>query len=381
MNFPLTLGCEKRRWTVGVDGATMWTEWGQADGVIQRSERVYTEGKQGRSAEQQAVFEAEASARKKARMGFAPLDAAAAPRPRDDPDAPPLPMLATDWTKVKRPERLLEGYILQPKLDGIRCVADTKTGRLFSRTGKELHGLGHIGEALVLAGEVARPPGRCVDGEIYKHGASFQGIVGAARRTVNMDPEESRCLELHVFDVVKDAPAEARLEQLSSWLIAAQGLTTPGRLASIQFVHMEPGHPCDTIGQLRAAIDVAVARFEAEGYEGAIARAASGAYAKNKRSLDLVKAKRFRQEEFRVKGLEERAKQPGVVATVRCITGTGQEFGATPECTHAEKKAMWQRRAEYLDGRWFATVRFQELSDGGVPRFPVCAGLRHCDDV
>jgi DNA ligase-1 len=359
----------------------MWTEWGQADGVIQRSERVYTEGKQGRSAEQQAVFEAEASARKKARMGFAPLDAAAAPRPRDDPDAPPLPMLATDWTKVKRPERLLEGYILQPKLDGIRCVADTKTGRLFSRTGKELHGLGHIGEALVLAGEVARPPGRWVDGEIYKHGASFQGIVGAARRTVNMDPEESRCLELHVFDVVKDAPAEARLEQLSSWLIAAQGLTTPGRLASIQFVHMEPGHPCDTIGQLRAAIDVAVARFEAEGYEGAIARAASGAYAKNKRSLDLVKAKRFRQEEFRVKGLEERAKQPGVVATVRCITGTGQEFGATPECTHAEKKAMWQRRAEYLDGRWFATVRFQELSDGGVPRFPVCAGLRHCDDV
>jgi ATP-dependent DNA ligase len=288
-------------------------------------------------------------------------------------------MLATDWLKVKRPERLLPELLLQPKLDGIRCVADTGTGALFSRTGKPLLGLDHIGKALVLAGSAAAPPAQWVDGEIYRHGASFQGIVGTARRTVNVDKEQAEQLQFHMFDCIGSAPCAVRTQQLHQWLAAATGFVTPGKLQSLCVVATETVR-CESVAEVKSTIDAAVDRFVSEGYEGAIGRVSTAPYVERKRSLDLVKAKRFLQEEFAVVSLEERPKQPGIVATVRCITADGHEFGATPECTHAEKQAMWAKRSEYLDGKWVASVRFQELSDGGVPRFPVCAGLRHADD-
>lgn len=402
LTLPLTLGSEGNRWTVGTQGATMWTEWGKDGGKVQRNERHYSEGKQGRTASEQAAFEARSAARKKMRLGYSPLGAgASAPTPAPaqgtsvggdtvaaataattsmTSEHPPLPMLATDWSKVKRPDRLLPGFFLQPKLDGIRCVADTQTGRLFSRTGKELTGLPHLGHSLRLAADVARPPARWVDGEIYRHGASFQGIVGAARRTVNIDPRQAEQLQLHCFDTVAPASADVRLQQLATWIEAARSLVSPGKLESLQLVHTERGPVCSTTEELRAALDAATDEFGARGYEGAIARVASAPYVPRKRSLDLVKAKRFVQEEFAVTGLQERPKQPGLVATVQCLTAGGVAFGATPECTTQEKRDMWERRHDYLDGSWVATVRFQELSDGGVPRFPVCAGLRHADD-
>ena len=339
----------------------------RATGKQQRSERRYTGGKQGRDALGQARLEAEGAARKKMRLGYAPLAAAAT----GGEERAPLPMLATDWLKVKRPERLLPDVLLQPKLDGIRCVADTRTGALFSRTGST-----GSTSSLRRRGGRARPLARWSTARVYRHGASFQGIGAARHRQHGCGPARAAApvRRRRPVGARRGAPGAAR-----ALALAARGLASPGALRPLQAVHTEAVE-CASAEALRAAIEGAVRRFEGEGYEGAIARAATAQYTERKRSLDLVKAKRFRQEEFAVERLEERPKQPGVVATVRCRTADGQEFGATPECTHAEKQAMWARRSEYEDGRWVATVRFQELSDGGVPRFPVCAGLRHPDD-
>ena len=378
MDLPLTLGCEKRRWTVGVNGPEMWTEWGAVDGKMTRSTRLYTEGKQGRTPEQQAVFEAEAAARKKARTGFAPLADGAAPQHRVG--TPPLPMLATDWQKIKKKEKLLTGFFFQPKLDGIRCVADTKSGKMFSRTGKELIGMNHISEALRLASEVATAPSRWVDGEIYRHGKGFQSIVSTARRTVNIDPETARQLEFHIFDAVDEAPAMVRQTKLVTWIAGATALVSPGRLDCIRTVPFECAPECDGEGELEGAVQDAMARFEDQGYEGAIIRINDSCYEQNKRSQSLIKAKRFHQEEFRVVEIRERSKQPGIAATVECMTKDEKHFNATPESTIDEKKEMWDNREKYREGTWVATVRFQELTDRGVPRFPVCVGMRHVDD-
>jgi DNA ligase-1 len=374
MELPLALANDTKRWTVGVDGASMWVEWGRVGGKMQRSERRYGEGKQGRTAEQQAEFEAVAAARKKMRLGYGPAGSCA-PGP-----APPLPMLATDWGKLKRPERLLAECLLQPKLDGIRCVVCTATGAMFSRTGKPLVSMPHVEAAVRLASQVAAPPAAWLDGEVYRHGASFQGIVGAARRTVNVEPGDTAALQLHLFDAVDDAPARERSRRLHEWLAAASVLVSPGRLAALQAVHTEALEAPPSLGALRDSVDAAVARFIDQGYEGAILRVAAAPYCRAKRSLDLVKAKRFLQAEFAVLGIEERDRQPGTAGTVRCRTAAGLEFSATPECTEAEKGDMWRRREEYLGAQWVATVRYQELTDAGVPRFPVCAGMRHVDD-
>lgn len=92
-------------------------------GKLQRNERVYATGKQGRTASEQAEFEASAAVRRKLRTGYTALDA---PRPSGG-DAcaaasadPPLPMLATDWHKIKRFTKLLSAPLSQPKLDGVR---------------------------------------------------------------------------------------------------------------------------------------------------------------------------------------------------------------------------------------------------------------------
>lgn len=383
MNFPLTLGNEGQRWSVGVDGDTMWVEWGRRDGKTQRSVRTYSEGKQGRTASQQARFEAESAARKKMRLGYTPLGHGATPPAPQPADEPPLPMLATDWAKYNRRERWVsETVLLQPKLDGIRCVADTATGALFSRTGKPILGLDHICAALRLAADAAHPPARWVDGEIFGHGLGFQTIVSAARRTVGAPSDAAGSLQLHVFDIVAaDQPCHVRCDLYRRWIGAAHGLVTPGRLDSLRAVPTDVVEPLANVEAVCAAIDAARERYEAEGYEGAIARLGRGLYATRKRSLELVKSKAFEQEEFLVLGVEERAKQPGVASAVVCTTASGQRFRATPESSTDDKRDMWTNRGRYADGTWFATVRFQEYTDDGVPRFPVCVGMRHHHDV
>ena len=379
MDLPLTLGSEGNRWTVGVDGDTMWTEWGRLGGKQQRSVRTYASGKQGRTAHEQAVFEAESAARKKLRLGYSPLAHGAVPPEPEHAAGPPLPMLASDWAKYKRPERWVDSVILlQPKLDGIRCVADTVSGALYSRTGKPFTGLPHLGAALRLAAEVAAPPARWIDGEIFCPGMGFQSIVAAAR--TSEASAASAALQLHVFDIVSDLPCSERCEQYRQWLTAAHGLVSPGTLACILPVATETVPPQPDVPSVEAVLGRARARFEAQGYEGAIARLGRGAYVPRKRSLELVKTKSFRQEEFVVRGVEERAKQPGVAAAVVCVTAAGHEFRATPETSAASKREMWADRRRYTDGSWLAAVRFQEYTDKGVPRFPVCVGLRHRDD-
>lgn len=380
MEFPQTLTLDGRQWTVGVDGCTFWTRWGKEGGKQQRNRRVYDSGKQGRTAREQALFEAAAAVRRKLQAGYT-AQGDGEPAPSDAPERPPLPMLATDWQKVKKPERLLTGAMLQPKLDGVRCVADTTTGDLFSRTGKPFEGMENIRAALRAASEVAPPPCRWLDGEVYVHGMGFQTIVGAVRKTAAAATGAGVSeLEFHVFDAIKGGPFVARSQQVCEWLHACRALLPQHTLTSIRCVDAQMMPHCPNVDALRDEVEAAVDKYTGEGYEGAIVRAADAAYARGKRSLDLVKAKRFKQEEFEIVGMDERPQQRGIVAAVSCRTRDGKVFGATPESTLEEKRAMWTNRAMYTDGSWVATVRFQENTDGGVPRFPVCAGVRHKDD-
>lgn len=377
--FPVHLQRDDHVWSVSLDGARYWTEWGKVGGKIQRRERLVKAGKQGRDAQSQARLEAMSLATKKRAAGYVDSNREDGTCQGDTPH-PPLPMLATDWSKVTDKAKLTRGIMVQPKLDGIRCVADTQTGRLYSRTGKVISGLVHIEHALRLAADVATPPATWMDGELYRHGMSFQGIVGAARRSVNVDVGTAERVQLHLFDMVTDAACESRLSQLATWLTSAQALVSPGKLDSLQLVHTEDCGESAGAECVERTVKEAVDRFVADGYEGAIIRCYHSPYTVRKRSQDLIKFKRFFQEEFPMCGIEERAKQPGVAAAIRCKTHAGVSFKATPQCSEDEKKEMWAGRKRYSDGTWVATVRYQEMTDAKVPRFPVCVGLRHVDD-
>jgi hypothetical protein len=52
--------------------------------------------------------------------------------------------------------------------------------------------------------------------------------------------------------------------------------------------------------------------------------------------------------------------------------------------TDEERKDLWDNKEKYESGTgatYLATVKFQELTDDGIPRFPVCLGIRHEDDL
>jgi len=289
-------------------------------------------------------------------------------------------MLACDWRRLsgKRREHVASAALLvQNKLDGMRCVADTHTGRLFSRTGHRIVSVPHVERALRTAAEAARPPARWLDGELYCHGKDFQAIISAARRTVNVDDAPTGDLQLHLFDVVcADTACAERLAALCLWFDCARGLTAAGTMESLEVVHTEAVGE----GDLAQGVQAQLERALAAGYEGVMLRDAAAPYECDRRSGGLIKVKATLQEEFAVVAVHERERQPGVAGAVECRTAAGKPFRATPEMSEAGKRELWDRRAAYTGGDWVASVRFQELTRGGVPRCPVLAGMRQLGD-
>ena len=149
-------------------------------------------GKQGRTNQEQAEFEAAADMKKKLereyRNAIADVDTKRS--------AWVKPMLAHKYEGWQGP------CFSQPKLDGIRCIA-TASG-LFSREGKEFVAAPHIQRALEPV--FARYPELVFDGEFYNHDFhdDFNAIVSAVKRTKPSEADlevSAKLVQYHVYDL------------------------------------------------------------------------------------------------------------------------------------------------------------------------------------
>lgn len=268
------------------------------------------------------------------------------------------PMLAQSYEKHAK--KLVYPCYAQPKLDGIRCLArrtgDTVT--LYSRKGKILDLVPHINEALL---EVLND-GQCADGELYTHGWDFQKIISAIKKTNENTPG----IQYHIYDLpdMQDRSktfllrfnsfARGRIIAASECLVAVE---TP--LIKSEEVLMKYEDQCHN-----------------DGYEGIMARNIQSQYLFGYRSVDLLKVKRFLDAEYKVVGFTEgSAVELGAIVFV-CETEDGQQFSVRPTGTHEERKE-WFTRGDSFVGKML-TVKYQELSNDGVPRFPV--GLHFRED-
>ena len=115
-------------------------------------------------------------------------------------------------------------------------------------------------------------------------------------------------------------------------------------------------------------------QYREAGYEGAILRMHEGVYEWGYRSPHLLKFKEFDDAEFRIVGFDDGVgKFAGCVIWI-CQTESGKEFRAVPKGT-LEEKSEWYRNAKDYVGR-MVTVKYQGLTDDGVPRFPVSCGFK-----
>lgn len=370
MDFPTLYGeastGKRKVWSIQVldrDGVgVIITTHGYDGGKMQVNEKAITAGKNiGRSNEttpvEQAISEARASWTKRCETGYAPAEGASstggAGRSKGVADVP-APMLAHDFNK--RGHNIKFPCYVQRKYDGTRCIAVPSVG-LFSRMRKAFPNLEHIKAELA-----ALPADLVLDGELYSDTLTFQEIVGMVRRETPKAGDDVKQLQVqfHVYDMVTDQPYEERLGRL-------QALMSAFRFRYIKLVKTEVAATVEDVKRLHGT-------YVGEGYEGIMLRNATGRYAVGNRSADLQKYKEFLDSEYKVVGYKEgEGVEAGCVIWL-CETPAGQQFACRPRGTREERQLLFASGATYIGKP--LTVRFQELTDEGLPRFPVGIAFR-----
>ncbi len=125
---------------------------------------------------------------------------------------------------------------------------------------------------------------------------------------------------------------------------------------------------------VKDTLEAALEYAEDEGYEGIMLRNLRLPYMAGKAGSSLYKLKNFQDEEFKIVGYEEATRKDEGTPVWICETPEGETFKARPMGTLETRKKMWKNRKDYLGKD--LTVKFQEKSKKGVPRFPVGITVR-----
>lgn len=361
-----TLYCKSKTgktqvWNIETIGATIRVSYGYEDGAVTVKEKKIESGKNlgkknATTAAEQAASEARSAWDKKKTGGYAEsLDDAHVPGVADAAAVAAheaiLPMLAHDFSK--RGKDIKFPCYVQAKLDGVRCIF--KNGVLTSRQGKVFPDMEHIttdleGVELVL------------DGELYSDTLTFQQFVGLVRKKKHNAAEKVllRQVKYWVYDCVNDEPFENRIETL--WEMFGE--------RSYDHIKLLPTDECKTKAELKGFHD----RFVAEGKEGLIIRNKAGLYQLAARSKDLQKFKEFEDAEFTVVEYTDGVgSEKGLVIWV-CETEDKKKFSVRPRGTHEERADLFNDAESYVGKK--LTVRYQELTEDGIPRFPVGIAFR-----
>jgi DNA ligase-1 len=253
---------------------------------------------------------------------------------------PPPLLLAESWDGTSD----VRGWWLSEKLDGVRCYWDGK--RFMSRLGNPFHA-----PAWFTAGLPDEP----LDGELWLGRKKFQRTVSIVRRQDESD------LWKEIRYLVFDAPAiEKGFEER---LLFVEKLLQE---RSPPFASAHPHSRCRGIDHLKQEL----ARIENVGGEGLMLRQPGSWYVAG-RSSTLLKVKSFQDAEACVVGHEPgRGRHQGRLGALLVELPDGVRFAVGTGLSDAERDNPPGIGS-------LICFRFQELSDGGVPRFPSYVGIRN----
>lgn len=348
------------------------TEHGQLDGQIIQNSEVFRTGKNlGRAnattAKEQAMAEARSRWKKKLDKGYVE-DVNRAVERETDYEGGADAMLAHSF--AEHTEKMLYPCAVQPKLDGIRCLATVTPGgvvSLWTRNHKRIYSVPHIEYWLwKVCGELDHTV--VFDGELYNHKYrnNFETITSIVRQA-EPSPNEKE-VEYHIYDMIDSSGFDLRLRRLLGLLQGDHRRSIYDSACPIRIVEtiLVPDFD-DLIDQYQY--------FVRQGYEGAMARRLDVPY-EGKRSYSLLKIKSFKDAEFKIVDIEEgRGKLAGHVGAFICKTSDGKLFRAKMSGETARLKEYFEN-PELWSGK-LLTVKYQNLTTEGIPRFPV--GLRFRD--
>ena len=385
MKFPklykLTSTKKIQEWEISTKDNVIITIQGQLDGKKQRYEETISEGKNiGKKNEtnpqQQAEAEAQSKWGKKHNKDYHLTIKECDVSTKIAGTGGYLPMLAQSYKK--HAERHLEyPCYLQPKLDGIRCIAtkDKSGVQLWFRSGKEITTMGHIVDCL----DLIMKENDIFDGELYVHNEDFNNFTGAIRADKNLDKKIVEKIQYHIYDfpringLMEETSYKKRCKEFKKLKIYL------------------PLVVVDTVGVSNFEEALKYYKYCIEqNYEGIIFRNTEMLY-EQKRSYSLLKYKEFIDDEFIITDVEEgKGILAGHVGSFICriesnriLKDVGGSFKfenkegiikAKMEGKHELLKHLFENPKEYIGKS--LTIKYQNLSKDGIPRFPVGKTIR-----
>jgi len=246
-------------------------------------------------------------------------------------------------------------FIVQPKLDGDRCLNKPMGlfSMLLSSEENQFLSVPHITQEIMDSGLYTLP----IDGELYSHELFLEGghelIHSVASRTKNLHPRHKE-LELWVFDI-----KYLYMDQVVR-LTAVQEL--PKNLKHIKVV---PYWICSTLSEVKHVYDKVIA----DGFEGIVIRNIKNNY-EEKRSTLLMKFKPKRKDTYKVVGWKEEVtihgEPKGRIGSLVLTSQQGDIFSVSAGLDDNDREYLWSIR-DTLAGH-SAMVHYQHLTNKKIPK-------------
>lgn len=252
-------------------------------------------------------------------------------RSADDVEGPPV-LLAHSWDFQVD----LTGWWISEKLDGVRAYWDGS--KFLSRQGNEF-----MAPDWFVAGLPSTP----LDGELWLDRKAFQKTISIVRRQDRS--EHWKQIRYVIFDSpAEQSPFEARIANLKSQFRKPHA-----------YAQLLEHSICESMEHLKQEL----VRVESLGGEGLMIRQPGSKYEIG-RSSTLLKIKTFHDAEATVIAIQDgKGKHKGRMGAILVQLPDGTEFSIGTGFSDHE-------RENPPDIGSLVTFRYQELTDGGVPRFP-----------
>ena len=332
--------------------STITTKYWTDGSVVKENSKVISTGKNiGKKNEttpwEQACFDAKSKWNKK-------LDEGYVEDLKNIEDEVLLPMLALKFQDRKHD--IVYPAFTQPKLDGIRCFVTKESSiriTYSSRKGKLFTTLDHLTPDLLKIMKT----GDIFDGELYTHDLTFQELTAAIKK----QRDNTKKVQFWVFDYADPLDNfEYRLKIIKDRLSKYKG----------NKIILTPTDIVNSEEEIYAKHD----EYVKHGFEGVIIRNKLGKYTFKHRSHNLQKHKKFIDEEFVITGGTCGTGNEKDCVVFECKTKSGDYFMVRPRGSF-ELRQQWWEDLDNIIGKKL-TVRYQNLSDSGIPRFPVGVNIR-----
>jgi len=379
-------------WQIGFDPYTnqLITRHGQvqkADGTrgeIKENKKTVKLNRTGRNYQQQAYLEANRKFVNQHKKNYR--------RDGESFSSRPMPQLAKNYVppinrKTAQPQKtnithkqLVIGVSCQPKLDGIRALSwkqEDGSIIMISRLNNEFTSPVHIKTQLfyffpyVQASIKHYLPNYTeefgIDGEMYNPDIIFEKTVSIIKNEVNLSAEIV-LLKYYIFDVIiLKVPTETRMAILSlayTWFVQTEYYK--GILMVLTSTTVYSYQDIDKLHD----------HYVRLGFEGLMIRNLAGSnqnqsdsYYKPERNTNLLKYKVFSDNEGIVVDIVSGEGKEEELAIMRVKDNYGRIFGVRPRGSYESRKNIYENKDKYIGLPY--TYRYFELTDKGIPRFPV----------